>query len=305
MNNEEFNPLLPKAAMVYFEDAENFELRQYLRAVGLRSCLENVINTIFIYLSQDENKVDEQAKIKWNKKRLVDKINSMNHYFSEEISDKLHRIRKLGNKGAHPNSHSSLSNNDLESCIEDLSKICEWTILACFIKYGFSTKPWIPTVFSTLPPIYRIRILENLHKEYIIRIEDKKEIINYLDYLHTMIFLGIEQPIDTIQNPKYIQIQQILLTIDKLAMAYLKNGDYSKSIKFIENCYNDNIVNSIFKDQMLDKLEMLHQDFDILPISKGLSDTRTKLKELLPAIKDEEKSLFLTLFTAILIEEAS
>lgn len=200
------------------------------------------------------------------------------------------------------NGHKNLIKNDIELTLEDLSKICEWTILAYFKKNGFVEHPWIPTVFSVLPPIYRIRILEELFnpKDF-----NKNGVIDYLkdtqDYYHK----PVNELIPFLQvtpTKREKELKGFLLLIDKLAMAYLKNRERQKSIDFILKIYEDGFVNEIFKEQMLDRLDTLWNNIDKFLISVNLSEAKESLDKILPAIKEEDSSFFVTLFIAIITQ---
>jgi len=82
-------------------------------------------------------------------------------------------------------------------------------------------------------------------------------------------------------------------------MAYLKNKEYEKSVIFVEDCYKKGIINQLFREQMKEKLFMLHSQIDNLPISTSMQQTKETLKKMLPAIQDNERSLFIVIFTAI------
>ncbi len=82
-------------------------------------------------------------------------------------------------------------------------------------------------------------------------------------------------------------------------MAYLKNRERLKSMQFVEDMHDKGYVNDLFKEQMLDKLESLWEEIDSLPISANLGETRGILDKILPAVKKEEESLFVTLFAVI------
>lgn len=287
------SPLMPQSALEYFSDG-NSGNRLYLRATSIRNCLENIVETIFIHI------IDDESKRGWEKLALYKKINLLSSFFPREINDRLHYIRKTGNKGAHQSGHKDLDETEVNITLDDLSKICEWTILAYFKKHGFIEHPWIPTVFSTLPPVYRVRILEELFNPNDI---DKDEVVAHLEsvqnFHHQLITGQIEftpQPEPTEEERK---LGGFLLLIDKLAMAYLKNRERVKSIQFINELHDKGFINSIFKKQMLDKLDVLWREIENLPISANLSQTRDNLNKILPAIKKEEESLFITLFIAI------
>lgn len=295
MDEKKIAPLMPKEALEYFLDGESSN-RLYLRATSIRNCLENIVDTIFVHILNDEQKKG------WEKKKLFDRLNALSDFFPEERSERIHEIRKIGNKGAHQSGHKELKEEDLDLSLKDLSLICEWTIAAYFVKNGFIEHPWIPTVFSTLPPIYRIRTLEEVLASESSKIKCV-EVINYLEdvqHYHTQVILGkmipkvYKEPSD---NEK--RLGGFLLLIDKLAMAYLKNRERVKSIEFVEDMYGRGFVNDLFKEQMLDKLEVLWGEIDHLPISANLDQTRKNLDRILPVVKKEEESLFVTLFTAI------
>lgn len=256
-------PLLPKSALEYFSDG-NSDNKLYLRATRIRNCLENIVETIFVHI------VDVENKREWKKKDLNGKLELLKNFFPDDIKNRLHDIRKVGNKGAHQSGHKNLNEININLTLNDLSKICEWTIFSYFKKNGFVEHPWILTVFSTLPPIYRVRILEELLKSLNI---DRNELLQYQ-------------------------------VVDRLAMAYLKNRERVKSINFIQRMYDEKMINELFKEQMLDKLESLWNEIDNLPISTNIEQTKMKLDRILSKVKKEEESLFITLFTAIISQES-
>jgi hypothetical protein len=293
MEKKVISPLLPKVALEYFVDGKS-DNRLYLRATSIRNCLENIVETIFVHIVDDERKMD------WKEHDLYEKINLLKDFFPKNIYKRLHNIRKIGNKGAHQSRHKELIERDIELTLSDLSQICEWTILAYFKKNGFVEHPWIPTVFSTLPPIYRIRILEELFSSQCF---DQQELLEYQDeiqeYCYKVTTGQAPQLPPSEPSEKEKKLSGILLLIDKLAMAYLKNRERVKSIDFINDIHKKGDINDIFRKQMLDKLECLWGEIDNLPISENIEETKKKLDKILPAVKKDEESLFITLFTAI------
>lgn len=296
MNKKSGLPLMPDTALEYFLDGQA-DNKLYLRATSIRSCLENVVNTIFIHI------IDDGYKEGWRKKTLYNKIEMLSDFFPDEINTRLSKIRTLGNNGAHEHLNEKLIEEDVDITLNDLSQICEWTIYSYFLKNGFSEHPWIPTLFSTLPPIYRIRILER-----ILDSEQAKigcfEILCYQkhvqDFNEQAMFCEIipERPSKQSNNEK--RLGGFLLLIDKLAMAYLKNKERAKSFSFIDEMYAKAFINDQFRYEMLEKLELLWENIDRLGISENITETRKKITAILPAIKEDEKSLFVTIFTAII-----
>lgn len=298
---ENITPLLPDTALEYFRDSSEISYKSYLRATSLRVCLENIVETVFIYIA--ENAEDKEA---WLKKKLFNKIKTLENYFPEDIINRLHNIRKIGNSGAHQSNHNELDNEDINLALVDLSKVCEWTITSYFKKYGFNVDSWVPTVLSTLPPIYRIRILEDVFSYNETNLDSKSNLLEHLSNAqkwHEDVFNGIIPISEAIATPEQKnKYSEILLIIDKLSMAYLKNGDYDKSIQFIKECFDKNLINEQFLDEMLDKLEMLNREISNLPISRNLQDTKDIFRKMLAAIKEEEYSLFITIFTAVVAQ---
>ena len=54
---------------------------------------------------------------------------------------------------------------------------------------------------------------------------------------------------------------------------------------------------------MLDKLDSLEKAKKQLPISQSLEETKGYFKEILAVVKEDEYSLFITLFTAIVAQD--
>jgi len=288
-------PLLPQSALEYFNDIENSK-KLYLKATSIRNCLENIADTIFIHIINDNATINTE---KWEKQDLYEKLNSLDVFFSKNKQKQLHGIRKVGNKGTHPKLHQMLEEKDINISLNDLSKLCEWTILSYFQKYGFKINTWLPTIFSTLQPIYRIRILEPYF--YSLKFENE-DLINHLEKIQfntdNFIFPKIEDVTD-----KEKELDEIILIIDKLSMAYLKNREYDKSINFIKTCFKKNKINERFKNEMLEKLNMLWNQIDNLPISNNIQDTKKRFDEIMKVVKQKEETLFITLFTAVISQE--
>ena len=304
-------PLIPNSTMRYFQDSSELSYPTYMRVVGIRNCLENIVNTVFMYLTTRE------SKEKWIKRTtLSEKINLTKDYFPNDIFDKIDNLRVLGNT-VHPDTeeHKNLTHQEITLALEDVSRICEWVIITYLKKNGFNQESWIPTMLSTLPPIYRVSILEELFSYFKEKILDKKELLDYLHYVQSseesyMYAMALGQM--TFEEykertakplPREKEFSQILLLVDKLAMAYLKNGNFDKSIEFIHFQYNENLINEVFKEQMIEKLNMLEQERHSLPISQNLEQTKEYFKKILTVVKKEEYSLFITLFTAIVAQD--
>jgi len=294
-NDDSILPLLPKKALEYFNDVSDSH-KLYLKATSIRNCLENIVDTIFIHIVQDNNEITENQ---WNRKNLNDKLNYLRDYFPEDIFSQIHNIRKIGNKGTHPKGHIELNEDNIEITLKDLSKLSEWTILSYFKKYGFGIHTWIPKLFSTLQPIYRVRILS----EYFKSLEfNKNDFYQYLENKN----INPEYTILTILDNNMdtnLEFDNILLVIDKLSMAYLKNEEYEKSISFINQCHNDKIINDVIKNILIRKINNLNSQMAYLNISQSIQDTKIYIDDILKQISIEDEKLFVTIFIAIISQE--
>ncbi|WP_193395407.1 hypothetical protein [Pseudomonas syringae] len=244
-----------------------------------------------------------RKKSSWRKSTLNGQLKLLEDFFPKDINERISAIRILGNKGAHQNQHLQLSDEVISISLGDLSRICEWRILSYFKKHGFTSHPWIPTVFSTLPPVYRVRILEELVDFNSV---NKRDVSSYLDEVqnyHYRIITGQITPDNCPPTALEKRIEGFLLVIDKLAMAYLKNNELNKALDFLEEVFHKGFINETFRGQMLEKLEILEQNYHQLPISATLDQTRKALEQILPAVKEDEQSLFITLFSAIVLEK--
>ena len=299
MDKDSILPLLPKSALELFQDGEDLN-KLYLRATSIRNCLEDIVDTVFIHIIIFNKEISIRQ---WKRKILNDKIRYLNDYFPSDINKNINNIKSLGNKGTHPKGHKKLKEDDIDNTLQDLSKICEWTILAYFKKNGFPVDSWIPRVFSTLQPIYRIRILEELFTSYEINSNELAEHQTQAQYnSDNFIFMELKD-----MSEKDKKLDEITFVIKKLSMAYLKNKDYDKSIDFINKLFNDKIINERYKYELIDTINVLWKDIENLPISENINDTKISysnvLKEITNNITKEEESLFITLFTAIISQE--
>lgn len=89
-----------------------------------------------------------------------------------------------------------------------------------FKRNGFNTIPYLLKILSYLPPADRIEILESLIEFF----------------------------------PNNVNLY------DKLSMATLKNGNYDKAIKIIEEAYRRNNLNRDYYNQLKGKIDFLHKE---------------------------------------------
>lgn len=305
MREEEI--LIPSKLLEYIDDFSE-QKKDYLKSNIVRISLDHILNIVAI-------KFTNENISKWEKRTIHDRLNSIKYFFPSDIFNKLDHIRKYSNNGEHANLLINLTTKEIDSAMDDIKHVCEWILTSYFIKYGFTKEDWVATILSTLPPIFRIRILEPVFDDIIKNnLIDKNELNKYLcmvqnydkkikEVLSNMDFNKIKY-INTYTptiplEKKYINF---LLLIDKLGLAYMKNIDINKSHDFLQYCLNNNYINDQFYNEMIDKVDSLYKEIDNLKISNNLEDTRKRLKELFSnANLENDNSLFKTIFVAIVL----
>lgn len=183
-------PLISPISRKYYNYASEDEEKTHHRAVDIRVCLEKVCDEIVIEF------VSSDTKNKWSKFKLHDKINASKEFMDNTIVNKLLKAKVVGNKGAHEGEEGNYTVQDISESLDSIKQFSLEIFYSYFVKNGFGNLKngsWVPTVFSTLPPIYRVKILEKyylknnsefiidkLSKAYI-KSGMKKEAINFLD----------------------------------------------------------------------------------------------------------------------------
>ena len=249
-------PLVSPLSRKYYDYASAQNERKHHRAEDVRICLEYICDQlIFIFVSDEDKK-------KWKKYKLYDKLKASENFLDKTIVDKLTNARMIGNKGVHEGEEGAYGEQDI---VDSLNAIKEFS-LEIFYEYfkrnGFDchTKSWIPTVFSTLPPVYRIKILEKYYNDC-----DKSSFV-----------------------------------IDKLSKAYLKGGLEEESRAFLMNCYKKKEISAELYEKFNEDISLLKRNISRLPIAKDLEAAKRNFNNLLPAIEENERNTFVCLMSIIL-----
>lgn len=132
--------------------------------------------------------------------------------------------------------------NEISNAVHHAVTIFEDLLVVYFKKHRIGTEGPVLTILSSLPPIKRVYILEKIWKQ------DRSNV----------------------------------WIIDKLSMAYLKSGDFQKSMNFLESV-KDKIDEACYEDFVW-KLENLQKNLHILDISGNVDDAARIFNIL---IKDE------------------
>ncbi len=152
-------PLISPVSRKYYDYANEKSSRKHHRAEDIRICLEYICDEIIVEF------VSEEDKKKWGKYDLHKKLNASRVFLDKDIVDKLIAAKIIGNKGVHAGEEGNYSESDLEKSIESIKEFSLNVFLSFFKRNGFGNQgsSWFPTVFSTLPPIYRVNILEKYY----------------------------------------------------------------------------------------------------------------------------------------------
>lgn len=249
-------PLVSPLSRKYYDYASEQNERKHHRAEDVRICLEYICDhLIFIFVS-------DQDKKKWKKYKLHDKLKASENFLDEKLVDKLISAKIIGNEGVHKGEEGDYTEQDI---IDSLNAIKEFS-LEIFYEYfkrnGFDChiKSWIPTVFSTLPPIYRIRILEKY----------------------------------------YNNCNKSQFVIDKLSKAYLKGGLEDEAREFLTNCYKKKEITAELYEVLNNGISLLKRNISKLPIAMDLEDSKKNFNKLLSVIEESERDIFICLMSIIL-----
>lgn len=303
MQEADYPPLMPQRAFDYYLD-ERDASRLYQKAVSIRNCLENLFRTVLVHL------VDPKDGGAVRTAKLSRRIDLLKHFFPQDVIDSLHRIRKLGNDGAHEENHKKLSSERIRTGLRDLGLVCEWTILTYFKKHGLRSNAWVATLFSTLPPVYRVRILKQLvaantleqaqvfaQQEITRKWNERRDQESIIRFSQGLPF-NDQMPEETEDETK---ISNFLLIIDKLAKALVKNHQFDEGFQFIHDMHEQGWMTDANAAYTLSDLQSLQANLHRFPIATTLEEARRNLQQVLPLIAEEESALFTTLFSAIVL----
>ena len=270
-NNLDFDiVLLSKLPSKYYKKIYNESNDNYYRGLDVRLCLEKIYNDMIRPILKT-NFTDS----KWGKMTLDKKINTSKEIIDDDILERLKKLKNIGNGGVHEGEEFDIKDSDLEESLEIIREF-SLEIFVCYFKhYGFigETKAWTPVVFSILPPIYRVKVLEKYFKS------KKLEIFND-DMLDEIIYI-----------------------IDKLAMAYLKSGLEKEAFEFLKECLDNRYINNELYIQLSEKLILLRGNLDKFKIAKNIKDSKENFASLIKRIPVDERDSFIILVSIILDQD--
>lgn len=230
MNNENLidenvSPLVPAELLEEYNDIIDDSLRNVLRANSVRRYLEGSIE---IFMKKNITKEFGLKDSEWDKKDLFDQINLIGEYYNKKFEGKLHKVRKVGNKGSHFG--KVVSNEELRNAINIINNIFEYLVIEYFKKHKFGSEPPVLTLLSALPPRSRIKIIEGLGENR----ECNKWIIDKLSmaYLKNNQIDKSKDYLKECLDKKYINDEEYRYFVEKIDLlnSQISKFDISKNI---------------------------------------------------------------------------
>lgn len=153
-------PLISPLSRKYYQYANDDSEKIHHRAEDVRICLEKICDSIVFQL------VSTKTKQKWKKNKLHDKLNACKEFMNSQTVDDALNVKNIGNDGVHNGEEGGYSQQNIRESLETIKRFSLEIILSYFEIYGFGGnqhRSWVPTVFSVLPPVYRVQILKKYY----------------------------------------------------------------------------------------------------------------------------------------------
>ncbi|MDF0480138.1 hypothetical protein OL233_07505 [Vagococcus sp. PNs007] len=201
----------------------------------------------------------EVSKKEWGS-TLNSNIIAIEKYYNQDIGKKLMMVKNLGNQGSHFGGEIP-TQKQIDEGIKIVVNIFEDIVIEYFYMNRFGTEPCPQHVLSYLPPRNRIIILEKLF------IHDCK---NYEDIN--------------------------ICIIDKLTMAFLKDGRKEEAFIFLDVLLEECILDGNEIIGFKNKINMLDKNMSKFNISDSIIDTAKVFKELIGVKKIDDYTKFEKIF---------
>lgn len=161
----------------------------------------------------------------------------------------------------NPGSHfgNEVSRDDICKGIDVATKIVEMVLVEYFKTYPAGSQAPVLTLLSALPPRNRIYIWERI--------------------------------IENGQNDLWVT--------DKLSMAYLKNGQYEKSLAFLKEQKDRGIIDEEEHENFVQKINMLHKSLDKFDIAQNILDVKRIFETIAGSKTYQEYDEFLNIFLVL------
>lgn len=252
-------PLITPLSMKYYNKASCKENEAYYRALDIRLCLEKICDEIILEF------VSSEAKKNWSKYTLHKKLEAAKSFLDSTVIDNLITAKGIGNTGVHEGEEGYIEDSDIAKSMKFIRDFSLDIFVSYFKKNGFESRmiPWIPTVFSTLPPSYRVEILEKYYA-----IKPSEFVIDKLSMAY-------------LKNCKEKEARDFLKKC-------LKKQEISEMLYFQ-------------LDEKLSILkESFDLNIERFSIARSLDEAKENFNRLLPSINEEDRGTFVILVSMIL-----
>lgn len=204
-------PLIVPMASKYFEKIDNKNRDSYYRAVDLRICLEKICDE-FVY-----EFIKEIDKKNWDDLNLHKKLCICKKYLNKKCVQSLIDAKNIGNIGAHKGEEGKYTEEQFNKAQKSIFEFSLEILTFYLKKYGYTNLQnegsWVPYIFSTLPPLYRVKVL----KKYF---EFSKEIIviEKLAMAYTKCGMSDEMLdfLNNCLNENYVNLTQYISLLSKM-----------------------------------------------------------------------------------------
>lgn len=249
-------PLVSPLSRKYYNYASEQSERKHHRAEDVRICLEYICDHLILIF------VSEQDKEKWKDYKLHDKLKASRNFLDKKTVDRLLTAKVIGNMGVHEGEEGNYTEKDIVDSLNSIKDFSLEIFYVYFAKNGFSgnKRTWVPTVFSTLPPIYRVKILEKY----------------------------------------YNNCDRSIFVVNKLSKAYLKAGLEKEARQFLLRCYEKKEITAEGYEELENDILLLKNNISRLPIAMDLDVSKKNFNLLLPSIEENERDSFICLMSIIL-----
>lgn len=149
---------------------------------------------------------------------------------------------------------------DINKGIGIASKIIEIILVKYFRDYPVGSQPPVMTLLSSLPPQNRVYILEKVW--------------------------------DYGQKDGHV--------IDKLSMAYLKSGNYNRSISFLKDVYNQGIIDCELYQNFIWKINSLNEHLGEFDIAKNIFDVERIFNYIVTSYDYDRYKEFTNIFLVLI-----
>lgn len=161
----------------------------------------------------------------------------------------------------NPGSHfgSEVPKDDISKGVGIATRIVEMVLIEYFKTYPAGSQAPVLTLLSALPPRNRIYIWGKI--------------------------------LESGQNDLWVT--------DKLSMAYLKNGQYEKSISFLDEQKSIGIINEEEYENFVQKINLLHENLDRFDIAQNILDVKRIFETIASSTTYQQYEEFVNIFLVL------